>query len=423
MGTLQRAINEQIKTLPEKALAELLRKKLKAAGIRAYRKKSDELAALLILHGSDDFEWDGIDKDTVIHFDRNDEKELRKITERYADVIGDVVIKLSKVFAKKIARDYSQNWREIRYKNVRHLQGFRDRIEDRWGDGLDALRILLDFSMEMGQKYQDRFARSRSKKNVFLRHALSRLHTRGCQVSNEIIVLLENGYPDGAMARWRTLHEIVTVAFLINDGGDVLAERYIAYDVVEAKKAFDELCRHREMLNLKGPSRRSMREVDAQVKAAVDRFGADFKNSYGWAADFVKNRFPRFVDIQALAGTAMMQFDYKIASLNVHATPRALTTRIGSLRSPDHLIAGATNAGLSDPAESLAITIPKLTHLLMTPTNSIDNAVNLGIMLNFREAAIKAFTIADKNLWDEHQSILHAIRDAGEDVEISWDLI
>lgn len=166
-----------------------------------------------------------------------------------------------------------------------------------------------------------------------------------------------------------------------------------------------------------------MREVDAQVKAAVDRFGADFKNSYGWAADFVKNRFPRFVDIQALAGTAMMQFDYKIASLNVHATPRALTTRIGSLRSPDHLIAGATNAGLSDPAESLAITIPKLTHLLMTPTNSIDNAVNLGIMLNFREAAIKAFTIADKNLWDEHQSILHAIRDAGEDVEISWDLI
>jgi hypothetical protein len=62
----------------------------------------------------------------------------------------------------------------------------------------------------------------------------------------EIIVLLENELADGAMARWRTLHEITTVAILIEKYGEDVAERYVNNQIVESKKApaaYEELLR------------------------------------------------------------------------------------------------------------------------------------------------------------------------------------
>src|SRR5437870_8332031 len=70
-----------------------------------------------------------------------------------------------------------------------------------------------------------------------------RQHVRACQVTDEIITLLENGFADGAMARWRTLHEIAVVTSLISQHGIELAERYVAYQAVEAKRALDMYAR------------------------------------------------------------------------------------------------------------------------------------------------------------------------------------
>ena len=47
---------------------------------------------------------------------------------------------------------------------------------------------------------------------------------RACQVTDEIICLLENGFADGAMARWRTLHEIAVVAVVISQHGENLCD-------------------------------------------------------------------------------------------------------------------------------------------------------------------------------------------------------
>jgi len=45
------------------------------------------------------------------------------------------------------------------------------------------------------------------------------------------------GPADGAMARWRTLHEINVVITLIAEHGDELAERYLAHDIDESARA------------------------------------------------------------------------------------------------------------------------------------------------------------------------------------------
>ena len=55
--------------------------------------------------------------------------------------------------------------------------------------------------------------------------ALSRLLARACRIAEEVLVLLKAGYGQGALARWRALHEVAVVADLIAENGEDCAER------------------------------------------------------------------------------------------------------------------------------------------------------------------------------------------------------
>nr|MDC2855757.1 DUF5677 domain-containing protein [Ningiella sp. W23] len=45
--------------------------------------------------------------------------------------------------------------------------------------------------------------------------ALTQLHAKSVLVLREIQALIEAGYPDGAMTRWRTLHELAVCSCVI----------------------------------------------------------------------------------------------------------------------------------------------------------------------------------------------------------------
>jgi len=102
-----------------------------------------------------------------------------------------------------------------------------------------------------------------------------RLHIRACQVTNEIIILLENGYADGAMARWRTLHEIATVAAVIAKFGDELAERYVHYQIVESTKALTAY----EQIIGRWDSNRHLRRCPRKSEAAMRKCSSALEKS------------------------------------------------------------------------------------------------------------------------------------------------
>jgi hypothetical protein len=114
--------------------------------------------------------------------------------------------------------------------------------------------------------------------------SLLRLHVRACQITNEIIVLLENGFADGAMARWRTLHEVATVASVIAIHGEEMAERYVHHQVVEAYKGLIAYERDHVGLRFKPISKKESQRIRKAYAAAVRRFGTKFAEEYGWAA-------------------------------------------------------------------------------------------------------------------------------------------
>ena len=73
--------------------------------------------------------------------------------------------------------------------------------------------------------------------NVF--EALRAIHGKALLVYAEIICLLENGYPDGACARFRSLYELWAVAEFLDKDTDEIARAYIESENSKSKREAD----------------------------------------------------------------------------------------------------------------------------------------------------------------------------------------
>src|SRR3546814_17097586 len=87
----------------------------------------------------------------------------------------------------------------------------------------------------------------------------------------------------------------------------------------------------------------------------------------------------------------MMQSHFKMASYTVHATPRALSFRLGSANQPSNLLAGSSNAGLDEPRQNFAFSLVQVNSLLIGPTFSLADVVSLKMLIKLRDEAVKAF--------------------------------
>lgn len=306
----------------------------------------------------------------------------RFVTEDMPSILREVIDSS----AKDLLRSLIADWPAQRSWERETKQGFQERLEERWGSGFDILRMLYTIAQEMGSEAHQRAKRSRAKKNRTLRDTLIQLHVRACQVVAEIICLMENGFADGAMARWRTLHEIVIVAAVIAKHGEGLAERYRAHEYVEAKRAMDRFRASHAALGYRPPSARSIAKVERDFSAMLARYGHGFGSEYGWAADHLKQKKPRFVDLLAEAGKLEMRSYYAMASYNVHAGPKGIAFRLGVLQGPGQPmgLSGASNVGFVEPAQNAAFDLVFITSLIVGPVPRFDQAIELNLLVILR---------------------------------------
>jgi len=126
-------------------------------------------------------------------------------------------------FAQHAALQVSKEMSDIRFEQRVHLKAFRQRLWRRWGRGLKLLSVVGQLAAETGAEVTF-VAQSTGKAGPMLT-ALASIHARGCQVFQEIIVLLRHGFAEGADARWRTLHELSVTALFIAQKGETVAQR------------------------------------------------------------------------------------------------------------------------------------------------------------------------------------------------------
>ncbi|MBD2841472.1 DUF5677 domain-containing protein [Erythrobacter rubeus] len=414
---------DSVSKTPEQLLSKLLEGKLKEAGVKQYRKGAKALASHMLENGDQEFHFEDEDDeelDISIQISADDIALLEKQADALVGEIPEIVDRLAREQSREMLDDYRKDWFRYRRAEERDFSAFRWRLEARWGEALDDLRLLVDLCTDEGEKERARLSKSKAKRAPIARHALVQLHVRACQVAREILTLIENGFPDGAMARWRTLHEIEIIALLLHDGGNELARRYFDHQVVERKKAADL---HQRTCRVSGStplSQKEMAEIEEDFDSVVKLHGKEFAGDYGWASRYLNNPNPRFANLAERAGAEASKPEYKYASYNVHASSTALRVRVGSLNGQGNLSAGSTNAGLQEPAQKTAQSILLISSLLSSRSRSIDHAILLHALVRLRDDAILKFETAAQVLLVDHQSIEEALFEQQiEDIDLS----
>lgn len=205
--------------------------------------------------------------------------------------------------------------------------GFETRLGCRWGRALDLFELTIEESLEDGRWVNSSWRRRAADRQDYKFEALIRLHGRAVMTAHEVLVLLRAGYSTGALARWRTVHEIWVVASLLGERDPELSRRYLVHDAVENMKAEEEYEETWESLGFEPPDWQASERAQIRSRLA-EEFGASFLQDYGWASPLFNGRAPRFKHLQELAELDHWRGYYRMASHGTHANSKGISWNI-----------------------------------------------------------------------------------------------
>lgn len=406
---IKQALLDTFNSLPKSILRKLLNRKLEEKGIAIPREAIDALADHVLSGQKSSFVWDdGVDgavRNLSLDFTEDDGKEIDAAINRAINALPDAASLAVEKASELLFKTLKRRWKDEYLAQQYELQAFAEGIEERWGEGLNYLRMLLTCCREAGAKTLKRHKKSKSKRHALRRWVLVRLHARACQVANEIICLMENGFADGALARWRTLYELSVVATIIADGDEDLAERYIRHDAVEVRRQADDYEASQVPLGFAPISKQERKAIDREYLAVLNLYGPTFAYPYGWAANHLSQKKPTFKDLQSAAKHAGMNSYYKLASFNVHAGARSLFFNLSAMGDHDFLLAGRSNAGFEEPRIRTAHSLVLITSLYVGETTDFDQISILKCLIKIRDAVGPALHKAARLLLKDERSI------------------
>ena len=217
----------------------------------------------------------------------------------------------------------------------------RAHIAEQHGHALDLMDLLWRSAMEAvnwGSEILHEHLEDDPEDDAYaaLFTTLTGLAARALLAFNEVSWLLRGGYPQGAFAGVRSLHELYIVTRVLWEYGSPesncpdLVERYLLHQEVFLKGAARDLI----STGIPGIDETINTEIldalDSRQRELIGKYGKVFSTSWGWAAPLFPKKTPSFMDLNKLVMPSLNAY-YRIASEHLHASS-----------------AGLANAGKSD---------------------------------------------------------------------------
>jgi len=397
MDKLQNAMNKILEEVPLTILSALLDEKLREKNIKLSKRKLGDLTRRLLQENTGAITLSRR-TDLLIEFTDEDADHFAAKANEFLERLPGLVERLSDTAVVDILASLRRRWRKEADLQRREMNGFRKRLEERWGAGFEPLRMLAAIAREFGADINRDIGSAGGGERPQTFDVLIKLHARACQVTDEIICLLGGGYADGAMARWRTLHEIAAVAYLIARDGEDLAERYIAHQAVESRKAARQYEQYRENLGLTPFGEAELLQIETDYAALIAKYGDDFKHSQGWASKAVGKSNPSITHIQEAVHLDHLGPYYRMASHNVHANPKGVFFKLGLMGDKQTMLAGSSNAGFADPGHATALSLLQISSSLLHLNATIDSNITVRIMAILADEAGEQLLAAHEKL-------------------------
>jgi len=254
--------------------------------------------------------------------------------------------------------------------------GFERRHFKRWCPALDHLEMLWVICEEVGAEFNREFRPAAAAADDYVFESMSRLHARSLLVASECLCLLKGGFADGALSRWRSLHELFVVGVFIKQHGLSTAERYLASFEFRRFEAAEQLNQFSARANLRPFTARQMAVMKKRRDDLEKVLGPEMRNEYGWAFGALTNKRPTFAIIEANIGLDHWRPRYKWASQHTHAGARPTNAFLGTSESTeDVLLVGQSNSGLVDPLQMIALTLASSTTMLISTRPAFDVSI------------------------------------------------
>lgn len=275
--------------------------------------------------------------------------------------------------------------------------GFIDRNKKRWREGLDHMRALIVLCDESGQAAISGILEFDEHKYSAKLNVLISLHARSLKVSREIMWLIEGGFADGALGRWRTLHELATISSFIFKNNEATATRYLASRNCEAFKAAKQYIKHEKRAGLLPFDKFELEKLKILSEATIAEFGKEIENQHGWAYGALAKCNPNFFDLEVFCEMDHWRPRYKWACQETHASfvPNKAGLGVSESNESIHLV-GQSNSGMIDPAQMTAISLSLSTTNLLLLEPNLDRIVAVKCIQSFSDLVSNSFFIGGK---------------------------
>jgi hypothetical protein len=227
-------------------------------------------------------------------------------------------------------------------------------LRDVWGEGLDGCELVIDGCVEVCGLFHGRYHGRAEVEDEQRFLVLRDLFQRGHDAAWEAHVLLSHGAPGGALARWRTVHELNVVSAFIRRGDADLARRYKDWHRIEAKRSIIDVTRAMEALGATIEAEGLFEFLEKDQAELEERYGRSFTRDFGWADQplreqgIVTNGKPRLWHLEQAVGGLGRRGLYRMAS---HAGHAVLFS--GAIRVPDQF--GPKPVGLHAPSRYVCL--------------------------------------------------------------------
>lgn len=148
------------------------------------------------------------------------------IEETYSDLLEDL--------SESITETLESSMYEHVLNARAHTAEFLARQEQKWGKAFIASEALYLCVLEATDNYNAFVVSKHGGEETYKYLVLKNIHGRALQIYKEILCLNQNGFADGAFARWRSLYELSVVACFINKYGESIAKAYV--DSIDTEK-------------------------------------------------------------------------------------------------------------------------------------------------------------------------------------------
>lgn len=296
-----------------------------------------------------------------------------------------------------IAQIYFESLKSLGKEMLTEQKEYRKEFEmflfEDWEEPLDLLECFIRVSLDFINKHRKKIVQKGFSKDIKF-NALIGIHARALRIANEVLTLLKAGFPDGANARWRSLHELAVISIFLSENDNIISQRYLEHESIMRYKEALSYQEHCEELDYPPHKEKSLVKLKERRDTLCNKYGKDYKTDWGWIPkDIVKKQ--SFTELEKHIGLGRLHPFYKLSSAHVHGSSRGLYSL--GLRNDFQnkiLSVGASNYGLADPLQNVAISLMHVTNCLLTFESDFESLTIMKINHYFiKEIGIKAVEV------------------------------